>query len=521
MPRVAGLLGGLCVPICLLLSIELWIDVQTSSLVFAIIPLAETLLVLVLALNIVLLLRCWWEWRPPVTTVVLIVGSAIACLSSFTIVILLYYYNNSWLSVRAIMCSLLMLLSTSAFGWVSMRGKAELMEPFRAYSSQSGRGFTEYQAQLVVVTIAFVWYTIAGAFLFSYALENGWTFEDGVYFAISTLTTIGLGDLTVKTPAGRSILPIYSIFGLSLFAMLIYSIRQVILEFLAVRLSVQLYRLLSAWAVNQEIELIANDSASNEEEFFVDSNFWSSDEEKAATRRLLAQTRQQQHANGQKKSETKSDSSEQSKQQLPMHRAATIAIGPDAPISREWLQAADEYHSRTISTISTGTPRLRIASVRPPSMGTSLSIVTPLPLPTEQLESILTPPLSPQALLGPSDLASSEADKRNQQRLLFRTLRSILLRHLKYSLITVTAYMMAFGYVMSRLEKWTLVDGWYFAFTCLTSIGYGDLVPKTFQGRNAYLGFVSVGMGIMTIVASLLAEFLMSQWKIHVEAIMN
>jgi voltage-gated potassium channel len=36
-----------------------------------------------------------------------------------------------------------------------------------------------------------------------YSLQEGWSLIDAFYFNVTTLTTVGLGDLTPKTPIGK------------------------------------------------------------------------------------------------------------------------------------------------------------------------------------------------------------------------------------------------------------------------------------------------------------------------------
>jgi hypothetical protein len=50
-------------------------------------------------------------------------------------------------------------------------------------------------------------------------------------------------------------------------------------------------------------------------------------------------------------------------------------------------------------------------------------------------------------------------------------------------------------------------------------IGFGDVTPRTIVGRNVFLGFVLVGVGILTFLLSITAEILSNQWRLHIESI--
>lgn len=49
-----------------------------------------------------------------------------------------------------------------------------------------------------------------------YHLLEGWTILDSLYFSIITLTTIGYGDFSPQTPAGKLFTIFYIIIGISI-----------------------------------------------------------------------------------------------------------------------------------------------------------------------------------------------------------------------------------------------------------------------------------------------------------------
>ncbi|MBI1257739.1 MAG: two pore domain potassium channel family protein [Chloroflexi bacterium] len=53
--------------------------------------------------------------------------------------------------------------------------------------------------------------------VFYHAVE-GWTWLDSLYFSVITLTTVGYGDLTPKTDAGKMFTMIYIFIGLGILA---------------------------------------------------------------------------------------------------------------------------------------------------------------------------------------------------------------------------------------------------------------------------------------------------------------
>jgi voltage-gated potassium channel len=60
-----------------------------------------------------------------------------------------------------------------------------------------------------------VFFTLLTGTIF-YSLEEGWSIVDALYFSVTTLTTVGLGDLSPTTTLGKLFTIIYIFAGLSL-----------------------------------------------------------------------------------------------------------------------------------------------------------------------------------------------------------------------------------------------------------------------------------------------------------------
>jgi len=63
--------------------------------------------------------------------------------------------------------------------------------------------------------LVLVLFTLLSGTIF-YSLEEGWTIVDAFYFSVTTLTTVGLGDLAPTTTLGKLFTVIYIFAGLSL-----------------------------------------------------------------------------------------------------------------------------------------------------------------------------------------------------------------------------------------------------------------------------------------------------------------
>lgn len=71
-----------------------------------------------------------------------------------------------------------------------------------------------YRRRLIFVSILFVVLVIIGTK--SYNHFEKWNYFDSIYFTVTTLTTVGYGDLTPKTYFGRLFTIFYMIFGISI-----------------------------------------------------------------------------------------------------------------------------------------------------------------------------------------------------------------------------------------------------------------------------------------------------------------
>ena len=63
--------------------------------------------------------------------------------------------------------------------------------------------------------LGLVFFTLLSGTIF-YSLQEGWSIVDAFYFSVTTLTTVGLGDLSPTTTLGKLFTVIYIFAGLSL-----------------------------------------------------------------------------------------------------------------------------------------------------------------------------------------------------------------------------------------------------------------------------------------------------------------
>ncbi len=65
-------------------------------------------------------------------------------------------------------------------------------------------------------------------------------------------------------------------------------------------------------------------------------------------------------------------------------------------------------------------------------------------------------------------------------------------------LLALSTSVIGFGTIMYRvLEKWDWIDCLYFSVVTLTTVGYGDIVPRTTEGKLFTIVYIILGLGII------------------------
>lgn len=73
------------------------------------------------------------------------------------------------------------------------------------------------------------------------------------------------------------------------------------------------------------------------------------------------------------------------------------------------------------------------------------------------------------------------------------------LDHYAYRLLaTAATTLIAVGtFFFHAVEKWSWLNSYYFCIVTLTTVGYGDIVPKTPLGKFATTIYILLGVGII------------------------
>jgi len=78
------------------------------------------------------------------------------------------------------------------------------------------------------------------------------------------------------------------------------------------------------------------------------------------------------------------------------------------------------------------------------------------------------------------------------------------------NLLFATLSMICIGSVAYHsLEKWSWVDSFYFSVVALTTVGFGDMAPKTDLGKIFTIFYLVLGVGlILTFIDTVYKHYL-------------
>ncbi|KAG8794392.1 hypothetical protein FRC12_024719 [Ceratobasidium sp. 428] len=94
--------------------------------------------------------------------------------------------------------------------------------------ARSGSGLTRKQRALVIIVMVLLCYIALGAMCYSFIMDL--SFQNGLYFTVVSIETVGFGDIILTTTAGRVFSIFYNTFGIINLGLTVSTTRETIIE---------------------------------------------------------------------------------------------------------------------------------------------------------------------------------------------------------------------------------------------------------------------------------------------------
>ncbi|KAI3661175.1 hypothetical protein MP638_005612 [Amoeboaphelidium occidentale] len=324
---------------------------------------------------------------------------------------------------------------------------------------------------------------------------EGWDIDEAIFLCFASLCTIGASNVQFETDFGMAVFPVYAIFGLLLFGMIISSTRLLIIDYLSQQFSLKAYKLLNYWAIGRANSL---NGLVSEEQVMLS---------------LQENSRDCQLTQGNSSSvsivPTLEPVEEESRRQEAVSEFSALLPIPEIPRERimpvqvdAMKQGVEPITMPPLQPLSFRQIRTTLshASLRTPA---TVKVATPFRLPLHTIQSEVDRFKNSSCTATP--------------RVLYIELRKMLGKFLLAGLIALLFYVLVFSLVISRLESWDLSEGILFTFNSITTIGSGSVTLKCFLSKNIFMGGITTGLALVAFCGSLMTEILSSEWHIHVE----
>jgi hypothetical protein len=76
-----------------------------------------------------------------------------------------------------------------------------------------------------------------------------------------------------------------------------------------------------------------------------------------------------------------------------------------------------------------------------------------------------------------------------------------------YSIVSIVTILLIGSFVMSAIESWTFVDSVYWAIVTITTVGFGDIAPKSTAGRSFCIVYILLGSLIVARAMSVFIQY--------------
>ncbi|CAE6459001.1 hypothetical protein ACGC1H_002100 [Rhizoctonia solani] len=368
--------------------------------------------------------------------------------------------------------------------------------------ARSGSGLTRKQRLLVIIVMILLCYIALGAMCYSFIMSL--SFQNGLYFTVVSIETVGFGDIILTTTLGRVFSIFYNTFGIINLGLAVSTTRETIIESFEnsyrkrrverdqlkharahIRAAEQLLR-----RMGQPVYVPLSPSL-DPPETIIHQNCGIADRTRTFTTGSIRNRRRNTHAHDKLVLNVWALSKEQRRALFGEGGVAGTGVGVGAT-------------SVTGTGIRESPVPEELGSGPEPSPNTSVQNVNPDPITLiEQFHAELGGPGHEEENADYMELKDRlESDEKKEFAVKLGVACSLF----------VAFWLIGSG-VFVATEGWTFGESMFFCFCTFSTVGYGDFAPKTPAGRAFFVGWALFGIAAMTILISVLTEAYSSRYK--------
>ncbi|KAF9082487.1 hypothetical protein BGX23_012406 [Mortierella sp. AD031] len=121
-----------------------------------------------------------------------------------------------------------------------------------------------------------------------------------------------------------------------------------------------------------------------------------------------------------------------------------------------------------------------------------------------------------QPTLEATQQLTSEEQRQADKKQVYKESMKEYQRRLRFSAAVFLTFWLLGAVIFTFVESWGFGASMYFVFIAFSTIGYGDLVPRTIAGRSIFMAYCLIGVVTLTWLASLISEVLSKSMRKHV-----
>ncbi|KEP48325.1 ion channel protein [Rhizoctonia solani 123E] len=372
--------------------------------------------------------------------------------------------------------------------------------------ARSGSGLTRKQRLLVIIVMILLCYIALGAMCYSFIMSL--SFQNGLYFTVVSIETVGFGDIILTTTLGRVFSIFYNTFGIINLGLAVSTTRETIIESFEnsyrkrrverdqlkharahIRAAEQLLR-----RMGQPVYVPLPHSL-GPSETIIHQNCGIADRTRTFTAGSIGNRRRHMHAQEKLVLNVWALSREQRRALFGEGGVAGTGVGVGTIVGATGATGAGIRESPAPE---------ELGSALEPSPNTSVQNVNSDPVTLiEQFHAELGGPGHEEENADYTELKERlESDEKKEFAVKLGVACSLF----------VAFWLIGSG-VFVATEGWKFGESMFFCFCTFSTVGYGDFAPKTPAGRAFFVGWALFGIAAMTILISVLTEAYSSRYK--------